>query len=317
MDPALMARQIHDNMFGRYETDGLWLNTADQFEGLRVSDRSFTSDKGQKLAGYVYSRDGAEPAGVVVFAPGLGPGGHCAYLAVINALAAQGYIVFAYDPTGMDRSEGENSVGLYQGVLDLSAAVAYVENDAELKQYPIFLFGHSWGAFCVSTVLNAHPEVRAVVAVSGFNEPTGWFAYVLGAQGQSIVPCIAGIEKELFGDVTEWSAISGFQNTDASVMIVQSRDDRNVSVSTGYDLFREAFGDDSRFTWKLYENRGHLFIFYTDAARAYDLQYIDELEGHMTEYGQTHTFDRKTGWEIDRELFDEIGDFYRTAVQNK
>lgn len=135
MDPALMARQIHDNMFGRYETDGLWLNTADQFEGLRVSDRSFTSDKGQKLAGYVYSRDGAEPAGVVVFAPGLGPGGHCAYLAVINALAAQGYIVFAYDPTGMDRSEGENSVGLYQGVLDLSAAIAYVENDAELKQY--------------------------------------------------------------------------------------------------------------------------------------------------------------------------------------
>lgn len=316
-DPAQVAQQIHDSLFGRYETTGVWLSTVDQFEGLRVSDCTFPSDKGQKLAGYVYTREDVKPDGVVAFAPGLGPGGHCAYLPVINALAAEGYIVFAYDPTGMDRSEGENSVGFYQGVLDLSAAIQYVENDAELKQYPLFLFGHSWGAFCVSTVLNAHPEVRAVVAVSGFNEPTVWLKSSLGQYGEDLAPGIAEIEKKLFGSVTDWTAVSGFQQTSAPIMIIQSLDDRNVPMSAGYDLYREACGDDARLTWKLYENRGHLFIFYTDAARAYDLQYIDEREGHLTEYGQAHAFDSQVGWEIDRELFGEIGDFYRRASQDK
>ena len=89
---------------------------------------------------------------------------------------------FAYDATGNDQSEGQSNIGMEQGVIDLSAAIDYVEQDRELGRYPIALYGHSWGAYCVGAVLVDHSEVKAVVAVSGFNSSAEWMRYMVRGQ---------------------------------------------------------------------------------------------------------------------------------------
>lgn len=57
-------------------------------------------------------------------------------------------MVFAYDATGNAESGGTSCISIEQGVIDLSEAINYVEKDKIMGQYPIVLFGHSWGSLC-------------------------------------------------------------------------------------------------------------------------------------------------------------------------
>ena len=56
-----------------------------------------------------------------------------------------------------------------------------------------------------------------------------------------------------------------------------------------------------------------MYIFYSDAARAYDLQYMDELTLTPTEYGQAHSFDKTVGYELDQKLFADAAAFFDKA----
>ena len=80
-----------------------------------------------------------------VIAHGFGGGGHNSYMDVANYFASNGYYVFAYDVTGCDKSEGEGVGGVPQGVIDLDHAISFVEDNNEIPELPIMLFGHSWG----------------------------------------------------------------------------------------------------------------------------------------------------------------------------
>jgi len=46
--------------------------------------------------------------------------------------ARNGYYVFAYDATAMDKSEGEGLGGIPQGVIDLDSAISFVERMDDL-----------------------------------------------------------------------------------------------------------------------------------------------------------------------------------------
>ena len=108
-------------------------------------------------------------------AHGFGGGGHNSYIDCANYFAHHGYWVFAYDATGNDESEGEGVGGLPQGVIDLDYAITFVEGSGNFPNLPIVLFGHSWGGYIVCSVLSYHPEVKAVIACSGFNSSSNMF----------------------------------------------------------------------------------------------------------------------------------------------
>ena len=40
-------------------------------------------------------------------------------------------------------------------------------------------------------------------------------------------------------------------------MIVHSEDDETIPIGYGYELYSEKYGNDSRFTFKKYTDRGH------------------------------------------------------------
>ena len=313
---GVLADQIYNAQFKRTNSSEPLARKLSEFPGLQVAECSFVSNHGQKLAGYKYSKKGLRPRGVAVIAHGLGIGGQSVYMEVADYFTSHGYLVFAYDATAMDKSEGDSAIGMQQGVIDLSCAIDYVEHDAEMGRYPIVLFGHSWGAYCVSAVLNVHPEVKAVAAVSGFNDSISLFDWEMREKPQTkwlsmfLPSYFRLLEKAKFGKYAGYTAMSGFANTKAGIMVIHSRDDHNVPIEMGYDLYYARYRNDPRFRFRRYENRGHMFIFFKDAVNAYDRKFMPETAVEPTEFGKTHTFDKTKGYDIDPDFFGGILDFY-------
>jgi len=198
-------------------------------------------------------------------------------------------------------------IGMEQGLIDLNCAIEYVRHDSRLKNFPIALFGHSWGAYCVCAALNFHPEVKAVVSISGFNCPADYYRELFGRENHAFLSYFSSREKETFGKYTDCTAMSGFAKTRAGIMIIHSADDRNVPASAGYDLYYREYKDNDRFHFRKDDSRGHLFIFYTERAREYDRRfYICEQSLELSEFGRLNVFDKTAGYEIDRDFYKDI-----------
>ena len=296
----LLTIIIYESIFGaRYETASWLAFSAEDFEGLRVEACEFSSED-QTLAGYLYSGEaaGEAPKGVVILAHGMGGGGQNGYMPFANAFAQAGYLVFAYDATGNDQSEGDSVEGLPRGLIDLDNAINYLCGREESDGLPLFLFGHSWGGYAVGTVLNLHPEVAGAVIVSGFNESEDLIRHqgeqIVGGAVHLLAPYVSVYEALKFGDYAGLSAVDGMAQSNARIMIVHSRDDQTVPTEYGYDTFYEAFGDNDRFHFVLYEDRGHDSLFYSEEARAYREELNAEYLAYVETHGGEHNAEIKT-----------------------
>lgn len=273
----------------------------EDFEGLKCTEYSFPSDKGQMLAGYLYS-SGDNQHAVVVISHGFGGGGHNSYMDVADYFARNGYYVFAYDATAMDKSEGDGLGGVPQGVIDLDHAISFVESNNDIPDLPIVLFGHSWGGYCVSAVLNYHPEIKAVIECSGFNRSSDMFESGGKSQAGSVIytmtPFIRIHEYLKYGKYAANTAMDGFDSSDSNVMIVHSADDNVIGIEYGLDKYYEKYKDDSRFTFIRFEDRGHNEIFNDP-----DNTYKDELNAEVDKWLETLDYDYNA--EENKERFTE------------
>lgn len=320
----------NDNFNVRFET-AEWLKySVSDFEGLKMEECTFASNNGQRLAGYKYSKDGQPIKGVAVLAHGFGGGGHNTYMDVADYFTSNGYLVFAYDATGNDKSEGEAVGGLPQGVIDLDYALRYVKQAEEYKDLPIVLFGHSWGGYSVGNVLNRHPDVKAAVIVAGFDRS----ADLIQQQGESMVgagiyllmPYVSLYEWLKFGEYAGYSAVDGFAKTDAGIMVLHSMNDTTVLSKYGYDRFFDIYNGDPRFFFRKYEDRGHNYLYYTEAALRYSKQLDKDYAAYLEANGieddtetcgeyMAENLDKSKCYEFDDELMKEIIEFYNSYCE--
>ena len=308
----------------------------EDFDGLERTEYFFPSDKGQKLAGYLYS-NGKNQHGIVIIAHGFG-GGHNYYMDVADYFAKNGYYVFAYDATAMDNSEGDGLGGVPQGVIDLEHAISFVESNENIPNLPIVLFGHSWGGYCVSAVLSYHPEVKAVIENSGFNSASDMFES--GGKSQAgnaiylMMPFIKLHEYFSYGKYATNTAMNGFESTEAPVMIVHSADDDVIGIEYGLDKYYAKYKDNPRFTFIKFEDRGHSGIyldpnneyaneFYAGFAEwletlDYDYNSKDNKERFVedkTNYINTNLDHEQWSHRLDMDLFSKFLDFYNQAIE--
>ena len=83
---AFCVKMYEDNFNVRGDSYQPLLLRLEDFEGLNCKEYTFSSDNGQKLAGYLYSF-GDNQHGIVVIAHGFGGGGHNSYMYVANYFA--------------------------------------------------------------------------------------------------------------------------------------------------------------------------------------------------------------------------------------
>ena len=322
---------------GRFESDKAFMNHVESFEGLERTRYEFKSDKGQTIVGYMYSA-GSEQKAIIVFAHGYGAGGHNSYMPSINYFAQNGYYVFAYDATGCDKSEGDGVGGVPQGVTDLDHAISFVEENDDIPTLPVVLFGHSWGGYCVSSVLTYHPEVKAVIECSGFNRSSDMFESGGKSQAGSVIytmtPFIRIHEHFKYGKYASNTAMDGFDSTDAAVMIVHSADDDVIEIGYGLDKYYEKYKNDARFTFMRFDNRGHNDIFndpddtYKDEFNAGFDKWLETLDyDYKAEENEERFIEDKANYitenldharwstRLDKELFAQFLDFYDKAVK--
>lgn len=319
---------VYESIFAeRYETVSWMQFSMEDYEGLQVERSDFQSED-VTLAGYKYAKANQEIKGVVVIAHGLGGGGHNTYMPFVDYFTSQGYYVFAYDACGNDNSGGDCVEGLPQGLIDLNNAIHHTKTIEEYKDLPLALFGHSWGGYAVGNVLNMHPEVKAAVIVAGFNETEDLLEYqgeqIAGVGVHILMPYLKLYERIKFGEeFTEVSAIQGMENTDAGIMIVHSKDDTTVPAMYGYDKFYDTFGDSTRFEFVQYENKGHNYLFYSDAAWNYREQLNADYKRYVEDNGRSYDaqtkeefmnryLDKKACFEPDPVLMAQILEMFDT-----
>ena len=328
--PFGLSAMIYEDNFGdRYETYAPMARSVDEFDGLNVKRYTFPSDQGQNLVGYKYYKTLENTKGVVVISHGLGGGGHNSYMDVADFFTSNGYVVFAYDATGNDESEGSSVKGLPQGLIDLDYAIQFVKQTSDFDDLPIMLFGHSWGGYSVGSVLKLQPDVKAVVMVAGFNKSMD----IIEEEGKKIagdgvrvlLPYISLYERMKFGKYASYNCINGFENTEAGVMIIHSADDEMISKEKGFDVFYDQYKNNPRFSFVKYENRGHDYVFYSERSRDYQdefnrnfAEYVNSLDEELTielkaSYLNDH-LDKKQLFDLDIELMNSIVKFYDNNV---
>jgi dipeptidyl aminopeptidase/acylaminoacyl peptidase len=195
------------------------------------------------------------------------------------------------------------------------------------------LFGHSWGAYSVGNVLNLHPEVAGAVIVAGFNESEdlmlNYSGKVFGPFAEGLMTYVEAYERVKFGKkVTKISTIDGLKKTDAQIMIVHSKDDKVVPTDYGYDKFYEEFKDNERFTFVLYEDRGHNHPYYSKQAWEYQKNLNKSYHEYLKKYKKKNNkksrldymknhLDKKKCYEPDGELMDRIIKMYDKGAEIK
>ena len=329
-----VAHNSYLQMFGRVE--GFSENqftpyiTWKDMDSIRYSREEvrFIS-KGNRLQGFIYGGGGANACGLVVISHGLG-GTADAYFPMVMYFVDKGWRVFAFSNTGVGGSEGADSGGIYQSVIDLDAALAFVGKTSSLNSLPVMLVGHSWGGYAVCAVLNyAHP-VKAAVSFAGFNNGRETFE----AHGRSnsgvlfnlLIPQFRKIEKQRFGDVAKLTAIDGINKAGIPVMIVQSSDDDVIPAQTTsiYAHREKITNPQAEIIYKDGEEAtGHERVFGSQRRKAY-AKWVNEswkayyeadpTNATLLKWAQEANFDKSLANELDADLMERIHAFFKKAM---
>lgn len=186
----------------------------------------------ETLTGYIYGKDNTSQ-GLVIISHGLSKESE-KYIGETKYFVDNGFMVFAFDNTGSGVSTGESCVGLAQSMIDLDNALKYVENNPVFDGLPICLYGHSWGGYATTAVLNYDHDIAAVVSLAGFNDCMEQMTYV----GEKLVGPLVYVEypflwltmRVAFGEKMDYTAADGINRAnDTAVMIVQGDKDNFVA----------------------------------------------------------------------------------------
>ena len=250
--------------------------------GHRVETRTTISEQearftyfysGQnRLTAYIFGNE--NDRGLIVISHGLG-GGAVSYMREIMYFVDNGWQVFAFDNTGSHNSEGRGTRGLPQSALDLNEALNYISNN--LPDLPIMLYGHSWGGYAVTAVLNFDHEISAVVSLAGYAKPIEMLhegaRAMIGFIGSAAYPFLWLYQQFLFGNYSQLCAIEGINSVDTPVKIIHGRDDNVISYSgAGIIAHRERITNPNAvFVSRYYPN----FSGHNDLMR--DFSFINEV----------------------------------------
>ena len=238
----LFIKLNFDHIFRRPETPeyGPYLRYGDVASEYERELLPFQSGR-YRLQGYLYGAGNTR--GLVVISHGLG-GVAESYLSEALYFVDHGYQVFCFDNTGCGGSEGESSVGLSQSVLDLSAALDYLESEPRFGALPVLLYGHSWGGYAVTAVLQLGHPVAASVSVAGFDAPMTMMAEWMDEEIPGFVaplsPYLYLYQLALFGGNANLTAVDGINSTETPVLLIHGAEDSTIRVDGAATFARQA-----------------------------------------------------------------------------
>ena len=234
---------------------GLFYFRPEDFPGLRAKACDFKSRKGHDLKGFFYFYEGADPNRLVVFDHGMG-NGHRAYMREIETLCKAGFLVYSYDHTGCMASGGKHIGGFAQSLGDLDDCIRSLKRENTLKNREICVVGHSWGGFSAMNIGALHPEVKKIVAMSGFVSVERIVKQMLGPL-KGYAPAIVAAEQRENPRYSRYNALESLEKTGAKVLLIYSEDDKTVHKQQHYDPLYIKFCDSDHVKFLLVNGKNH------------------------------------------------------------
>lgn len=280
------------------------------------------------LTGYVYGEKNQK--GLVVISHGQGYGAED-YLPQTLYFVDHGWRVFAFNNTGTYESEGKNAVGLSQSLIDLEAALTYIEGDPDLQGLPVVLFGHSWGGYAVTAVLGGNHPVQAAVSAAGYDSPMGVIKeqlnHELGVLGTLEYPIGWLYQTILFGKNAHKTAVDGINSSGIPVMIIHGTADQDILYDGASIMARKGAITNPNVVYRPVsaENRNdHRNLFRSDAALAYirekNQEYqpiFEQYQGNVPDEVKEQFnagIDKSLTSQLDADLMREINRFFENAL---
>ena len=278
-----------------------------------------------KLTGWIYGEENDDA--LVVMAHGLGSTAE-SYLPYTLWFVDQGYRVLTYDATGTGASEGEDTTGLSQSVLDLDSALTYIESDPELSSLPVLLFGHSWGGYAAAQVLAYDHDVTASVSISAFDTPLDMMCEsaepFCGPLVYAGYPFLYLQQKILFGDAANDSAAEAVEASGTPVLVIHGTADDVISYEEASLISHLEGGDnvtlltlDGEDHMSLLEPQDEAYTAYLDSCHAQYEHLWDQYDGAIPEAVEAAHYaaiDKTITGGVNEDLAAQIDAFYRTAL---
>ncbi len=248
------------------------------FDGLRFEPYEFLSKEGTILRGGFYSYEGYNEDELVVFDHGLGAG-HTAYMKEIEYIARAGFRVFSYDHTGCMTSGGEGTMGFAHSLCDLDACLKALKAEPSLSDVTYSVVGHSWGGFSTMNILKYHPDIKSVVAISGFIAVDAIHKDTIRGFLTPLRGHFKRFERKISGEYADADARDSLTRAPANILIIHSKDDPIVSSKNNAEALMRALGGRENIRFIITDKKQHNPN-YTEDALLHKYEFDAALKKH-------------------------------------
>jgi uncharacterized protein len=230
--------------------------TAKDFPNIEADEVEFTSRRNLKLRGAFYYDEKVNPyKGVLVFPHGIGAGHH-AYMHLIEQFTQHGFIIFSYDNTGCELSEGSSIRGIPQAILDLDDALAYLDQTTYADK-PRFVVGHSWGAYAALRAPFLSNKVKKVIAIAPFNDVGELLGKYVPFM-RYLKPFIRIVHRLQFQHrLVNVSSANLLKKTRIPTLVISGEYDDDIPLKGNYSHFKRAEKKNDNVTVMLARNHRH------------------------------------------------------------
>ncbi len=291
-----------------------------EYPELNLTEWDVPGNMGQNIHICVYSHKyTTEEKGLIFWSSGIG-GDHSAYLPILSELAEKGYFVAAYDPTGTGKSGGNCVRGLPQNLIDGKTALKSVRRIEALHDMPLYLMGHSNGAYAALALLGECTDVCASAVFAPFNKTTDMvLAHCHSfSHGFSrlISPYIRLYYRVLFGKEAEISAADSMRNANIPILLVHGREDDVVPFAESEHLMGSAVNIRSQLL--SLRHRKHAAMYLPEVWEQLEpLKLKIRAGNHSDEIRQESIRYYEIAKNVDRELLEQIDRFFSSSTRQQ
>lgn len=271
----LILRILFGKAFNRrYDSSALLPYWDASSFGVEEERFYFPTANGWFLSGSRYFLKGKKPKGLIVFFHGIGDG-RLSYIKEICQLAKEGYIVYAYDNTGCQESQGNRIYSLDRTIVDQKYFFAWLDEDLKAQGLRRYAVGHSWGGYgAIASCQDAY-KIEKAVSFAGYMLFADEFIGLSKGKLAIFKPLIKLIQRTFVGKNANLNAMDIFEKSHAKLLYFQGDKDSMVDPKRGYYALKKRFGDDKRVELHLLEGSMHS-PFRSHAAEKYVTDLIEK-----------------------------------------